>query len=87
MTAAATASLCSKCGSAPRVSGTCGGVLCRECVNAYMREYRKIAGGRKFRRGVEAMRDAAIETFIRIGPRGMTGLTAAEILRDLSVSH
>jgi len=52
-----------------------------------MREYRKVSGGRKFRNGAEAMRTAAIEAFVRIGGRGMTGLTAAEIMRDLALDH
>lgn len=87
MTAVAEQTLCSKCGKEPRVAGTCGGVLCRTCIAAYMREYRKISGGRKFRNGAEAMRSLAIERFVRIGPRGMTGLTAAEIMRDLVLDH
>jgi len=42
---------------------------------------------RAYNRGAETMRSTAVETFVRIGRGGMTGLTAAEIVRGLALDH
>lgn len=52
-----------------------------------MREYRKVSGILKFRRGAEQMRSAAIEAFLNLGRREMNGLTAAQIMRQLKLTE
>lgn len=58
---------------------------CLKCKNAHEKERRRMVVERAYKRGVETIRSNAIETFVRIGRREMTGLTAAEIMRDLRV--
>lgn len=70
--------LCSQCHERPPGGH---GQLCKVCVAEYMRGYRKISGGLKFRKGVDAMRTAAIRKFEQIGPGEMNGYTAAQILK------
>jgi len=60
---------------------------CLKCKNANEKERRRMVVERAYNRGAETMRSTAVETFVRIGRGGMTGLTAAEIVRGLALDH
>ncbi len=75
---------CSLCHEEPAATGH---RWCKKCKNANEKERRRVVVERAYKRGAETMRSAALETFVRIGRGGMTGLTAAEIMRDLALDH
>lgn len=62
--------------------------MCRGCFSEYMRKYRKTTETQAVRRarkdGFEAMRMLAVAAFERIGTGELSGLTAAEIVREIA---
>lgn len=59
-------------------------------MREYRRHLRKTQGfseKRAFQQGVEALRKTAFETFKGIGLADMNGYTAAEIVKNLSLSQ
>ncbi len=70
------------------VACRCGGVarrglLCVVCEANYKREYRKTTAERQLRKGIERMRQCAVETFTRIGDAEMNGFTAAALMQRI----
>lgn len=60
---------------------------CRKCKNANEKERRRMLVERAYKRGICDLRSAALDAFLGIGRREMTGLTAAEIMRELALDH
>jgi hypothetical protein len=79
-----TRKLCSKCADNEPAPGH---RWCKNCKAQHQRENREMLQSRLFRRGLEAMRQAAIEKFQGIGNGGMTGYTAMYVMRDLKLSE